>query len=457
MTSMTVRIVAVLVVVGWAAARAADETKPAADLPAFLVMKEIDLANRQAFVGDAAWNDDKERALVKVLTRLSAPANLAAAWAAEAGEVAPRGEPTPLGDRLVRVAGRAIFVAPREVPAAIAASSGCDRYDLVRIVAAGGAVVDVAVPRAPRAWPRWRAIDEPAVVVGLPLTAAAGPQPVAAGSDGNPWPAADHDLLLAATRIAWQPPTVLGRLGMDYALFDTVVEDRKLEPGDTEAFWGVMAASARTTPAGIARAAGGATDILTLIDPAQQWFASHRGDPVVIEGVARTARRVAIDEPERQAAVGADHYWELEVFVDTPTIKVGERIQDRYPIVCCVAAVPEGFPRGDDISERVRVPAFAFKRYSYPLRDAVITSSLEQSEIKGERISTPLVIGPRVDWVQPPSATGMSNLLFGVFASIIGLLGVLLAVNAWSSARARRRAERERRAALPDRLELPGE
>lgn len=457
MTTATWRMVMAMCFIGWAAACGADETAPAAEFPAFLAMKEIDLASRSAFVGDAPWNDDKEQTLVKVLTRLPAPANLAATWAAEAVEVAPRGQSTPLGDRLVRVAGRAVFVAPRELPAAIAESSGRDRYDLVRIVAADGAVVDVAVPRAPRAWPRWRAIDEPAVVVGLPLTTAAGPEPVATGGDGNPWPSTAHDLLLAATRIAWQPPTVLGRLGMDYALFDTVVEDRKLEPGDADAFWSVMAAAVRTTPADLARAAGGATDILPLIDPAQKWFATHRGDPVVIEGVARTARRVAIDEPERRAAVGADHYWELEVFVDTPTIKVGERIQDRYPIVCCVAALPDGFPRGDEISERVRVPAFAFKRYSYPLRDAVITSSLEQSEIKGERMSTPLVIGPQVEWMKPPSATGMSNLLFGVFAGIIGLLGLLLAFNAWSTGRTRRRAERERRAALPDRLELPGE
>ncbi|MFM8734484.1 MAG: hypothetical protein ACKOC8_04735 [Pirellulales bacterium] len=457
MTQATRRTILAMLLAGCAVAGDAVAESPAADLPSFLAIKEIDLANRGVFAPGAEWSDEMERVLVKVLTRLPAPATLAAAWAADAVAVSPRGEPTPLGDRLVRVAGRAIFVAPRELPATIAATSGRERYDLVRIVAAEGAVVDVAVARAPRAWPRWRAIDEPAAAVGLPLAAGTGPTPVASAGDAARWPATAPDLLLAATRITWQPPTALGRLGMDYALFDTVVEDRRLEPGDTEAFWAMMAAAARTTPAEIARAAGGPTDILALIDPAQQWFETHRGDPVVIEGVARTARRIAIDEPERQAAVGSDHYWELEVFIDTPTIKVGERIQDRYPIVCCVAALPDGFPRGDDIGERVRVPAFAFKRYNYSLRDAVITSSLEQSEIKGERMSTPLVIGPLAEWVQPPSATGISNLLFGVFAGIIGLLGLLLAVNAWSTARDRRRSARERRAALPDRLELPGE
>ena len=438
-------------------------TKPSADLGSFLVLKGIDLSRRGVFDAETPWNDDKERMLLRVLTRMAAPANLAVAWAADAVDVAARGSETVLGDRLVRVRGRATFVATRQLPTVLAELTGRDRYDVVRIVDERGAVVDVVTPRAPLAWRRGVAIDETAAAVGLPLMAGVGPQPNAAGvgpqpdAAAEPWPAAAHDLLLVATGVEYTPPTPLGRLGMDYGLFDTVVDDRKLEPGDTDAFWGVMAATCRARPAEIARAAGGRTDILPLIDPAQKWFASHRGDPVVIEGVARSARRITIDDPGPRTAVGGDHYWELEIFVDTPLLEVNGRQQDRYPIVCCVRTVTEGMPTGDTISERVRVPGFAFKRYSYPLRDALITSSLGDSEIKGERMSTPLVIGPIAEWQQPPSAKGASDLLFLIFTGIIGVLALLMVFSSWSTHRQLAQAERLRRAAMPDRLELPNE
>jgi hypothetical protein len=430
----------------------ADESPAAFD--AFLRVKEIDVGSRAALL-EGAWSDDKERVLARVLTRLAAPANLAVAWRREAARVVARGGVNEIADRLVKVSGRATFVAPRVLPADLADLAGRPQYDVVRIVDEGGGVVDVVVPRAPRSWPRWQQIDEPAVVFGLPLTTAAGPQPVAEGN-AAPWPAGGLDLVVAATSVEWRPPTLLGSLGMDYALFDTVVDDRKLEPGDSAAFWGVLAAAARIEPAAIATAAG-TTDILAMIDPAQKWFATHRGEPVVIAGIARRATRILIDDPMVRETVGGDHYWELEVFVDTPTIKVNDRIQDRYPIVCCIRSLPTGMPHGDTISERVRVPGFAFKRYSYPLRDVLISSSQGDSEIKGERMATPLVVGPTAEWQPPPSPASASNVLFWIFSSIIVALASLVAYSTWSMGRDARRAEQLRRDSLPDRLDLPNE
>jgi hypothetical protein len=430
----------------------ADESPAAFD--AFLRVKEIDVGSRAALL-EGAWSDDKERVLARVLTRLAAPANLAVAWRREAARVVARGGVNEIADRLVKVSGRATFVAPRVLPADLADLAGRPQYDVVRIVDEGGGVVDVVVPRAPRSWPRWQQIDEPAVVFGLPLTTAAGPQPVAEGN-AAPWPAGGLDLVVAATSVEWRPPTLLGSLGMDYALFDTVVDDRKLEPGDSAAFWGVLAAAARIEPAAIATAAG-TTDILAMIDPAQKWFATHRGEPVVIAGIARRATRILIDDPMVRETVGGDHYWELEVFVDTPTIKVNDRIQDRYPIVCCIRSLPTGMPHGDTISERVRVPGFAFKRYSYPLRDVLISSSQGDSEIKGERMATPLVVGPTAEWQLPPSPASASNVLFWIFSSIIVALASLVAYSTWSMGRDARRAEQLRRDSLPDRLDLPNE
>ncbi len=422
----------------------------------FLATKQIAAGERAAFADGGPWTADKDRLLVRVLARLPAPDTLVEAWRRAATPVAERGGPMPLEDRLVAIRGRATFVAPLELSADLAALAGRPGYDLVRCVDDRGAVVDVVVPRAPRAWLRWGPIDEPAEVFGLPLAAAAGPRPRADAAGGSPWPATPPDLLVAATGLAWRPAArMLGGLGMDYALFDDVVDDRKLEAADGPAFWSVLAAVRGTTPAAIAKAAGGETDLIPLIDPSRKWFAEHRGDPVLVAGVARRATRIAIDDPARRVRVGADHYWEVEVFVDTPPISIDGHVQDRYPVVCCVRELADGMPTGEMISERVRVPGFAFKRYRYPLPEVVVDGREEGP--RGGRRSAPLLVAPRAEWQPPASARGLSDGLFWVFAGILGALAAVFAFGTWASARDARRAGRLRRESMPDRIDLPTE
>jgi hypothetical protein len=109
------------------------------------------------------------------------------------------------------------------------------------------------------------------------------------------------------------------------------------------------------------------------------------------------------------------------------------------------------------MSERVRVPGFAFKRYSYPLKDALVSSSQGDRLIAGERISTALVIAPTVEWRRPPSPAAVSDVLFAVFAALLGLLGAAVAAGLWARRRDARLAARRRQDALPDRIQLPGE
>jgi hypothetical protein len=426
------------------------------EFPAFVTMQKIDRDSRRVLEGDGDWNDDKERMLVRVLARLPAPASLAADWAAAAEPVAESGAATPIADVPVRVRGRAVFVAPQALSAAIAELAGTPDYDLVRIVDERGAVVDVATPRAPRAWPRWQAIDEPAAAVGMPLTGGAGPVPVGAAGAGT-WPEARHDLLLAAAAVSWFPPTPLGRLGMDYALFDTVVDNRKIVAGDTEAFYALLTAAGAADAAAATKTAGGRTDILPLLDVRQKWFETHRGDPVLIEGIARKATRITVDEAFRRRQIGADHYWELEVFVDTAPFEDKGKVRDRFPVVCCVRELPTGMPSGDSIAEEVSVPAFAFKRYSYPLQDVFISSSQGDSRTAGERIYPPLVIGRRVAWRPAPSVKGATDILFWIFSAIIGVVAAFVAYNVWSAGRAASRDGAQRRGQLPDRVQLPGD
>lgn len=431
----------------------APATEPTTTLGGFLTMKQIAVDERSALAAPGPWTTDKDRLLVRVVARLPAPAALAEAWRREAVPVAERGTATTIEDRLVLVRGRATFVAPHELPGELATLAGRGSYDLIRCVDERGAVVDVVVPRAPRAWPRWTAMDEPATVYGLPLAVGPGPAPSAA--EQRHWPSTAADLLVAGVAVEWRPAGMLGGLDMDYALFDDIVDDRRLEAGDSAAFYAALAATRSVTPAAIAAAAGGTTDLIPLIDPSRKWFATHRGDPVVIDGVARRATRIVIDDADRRRQVGADQYWELEVFADTPPISIDGHVQDRYPVVCCVRDLPDGMPRGEAISERVRVPGFAFKRYRYPLPEVVVDGKEEQP--RGTHRSAPLIVAPRAEWIAPPSSRGLSDRLFWVFFGILGSLAALFAASGWSSARAARRAERARREALPERIDLPAE
>jgi len=429
----------------------------------FLAGRQIDRARRRVLEEAGGWSDEKQDMLIRVLARLAAPAPLRAGWSADAVALAP--DDTAVDDRLIRIRGRAIFTAPLVLSTEQATLADRGSYALVRLKVPGtgteaGIQITVVTPAAPRAWNTWQPIDEPVEVLALPLADGVSGVPAAGAppADGEPFPESPPALLVAASDVAWLPDTPLGSLGMNYALFDTVVDGGRLQAGDTEAFYGMLEATGRTTAAQIdAAAAGRQTDLVTLINPAEKWFARHRGDPVIITGVARKATRIAIDEPFRRVQVGADHYWELFVFVETPPLVVDGREQDTYPVVCCVRSLSPGMPTGDRIAEQVRVPGFALKRYGYPLADVTIISSQGDEVDRDRRMETPLVIGPAAVWEpSAPVARGMNPLMWVVGALAAALLAALLYRSSSFNRQARRDAAAAR-AALPEKFQLPPE
>jgi hypothetical protein len=449
------RMIAALVAAGMLAqaGAATGQPPPASDAAAFLALRGIQQSERSGIEAATEWNREAEGVAIRVLEGLSAPAKLEASWRREAGRVPAGGEAIAVGDAFVLGRGRATFVAPRRLDDEFAVLFGRPSYDLVRFVDDRGLVLDVIVPEAPREWPRWQTIDQPAAVFGLPLSTAVAPPPNEPPPGVESWPSGPAGLLLAAPRIAWYPDTLLGRAGMDYGLFDSVVDGRKLISGDTAAFFAMLAAVREVDPEALAAAVGGPADVMPLIDPAQRWFPSHRGDPVMIEGAALRARRVPVDEEFHREALGLDHYWELFVFVETRVLDVDGRLQDSFPIVCCVRELPPGMPAGERMNERVRVPGFGFKRYAYEF-EVPRESPAGRPAVDHERRQTTLVIGPRAIWTPAaaPTASG-SRILLGLaavtaLASIFGL-GVLY--GAWSANRRIRRVQ----ASLPDRIDVP--
>lgn len=443
-------IIAALTAAPLAAADTPPPLRPGESLADSLATWKLAAAGRADLAAPGPWSEAKQALVLRLMARMRmAPESLALRWRADAADVSAA-LPTAAGDTLVKVVGRAVFVAPQPLSAEQAVVAGSDHFDLVRVVTAAGGIVDVIAEAAPRAWPRWQVIDEPAAVIGLPVAAGGGPAPKAA--EGT-WPADPAALLVVAPRVSWYPPTMLGGLGMDYATFDTVADGQPLVAGDTEAFYGLLAAAGAADPAVLA--ATSTPDIVTLIDPKQQWFAKHRGDVVTIEGTARKITRIAIDDPTRRRQVGADHYWELYVFVPTPLIQIDKKLQDDFPVVCCVRSLPEGMPTGDRVGERVRITGFGLKRYGYQLPAVKITSSQGDSEQKARRRETPLVVASSLSWSPAPSPQRTITTLGWVFLSIAAAIGAGLALAAWAFTRDARRAARQARAELPERIELP--
>lgn len=426
----------------------------ATDLASFLKLRGIDQAERSGIEAAVEWNAAAEGVAIKVLERLAAPAGLVSSWQQAAERLPKAGEAVVVDDRLVAARGRAMFVAPRRLNDEFATLLGQPRYDVVRVVDERGLVVDVLVPAAPREWPRWQTIDQPAAVFGLPLSTTIAPRPADPPAADQAWPDGKAGLLLAAAQVAWYPDTPLGRAGMNYGLFDTVADGKPLVAGDTAAFFALLAAVGQIDPKTIATAAGGPGDVMPLIDPARKWFPSHRGDPLVIDGTALRARRVPVDEPFRRQELGLDHYWELFVFVETPLLDVDGRLQNSYPIVCCLRDLPEGMPTGERINERVRVPGFAFKRYAYRF-DAPHDDSAGTATVENERRQTTLLIGPRAIWSPAPAAASDRpfRVLLGLaaVAALAVMFGLGILYGNWSVNRTIRRSQ----AALPDRIDLP--
>lgn len=443
--SLSSLVVAVAVAIASPSLRAADR---GTDTPAeFLQTWNLDRTARAVLEQPGPWDDAKLQLCLRLLARLAlAPPDAFAAWIEAAAAPAPT-LPAP-GDAFVRIEGRAVFVAPLVLPADLAEIANRPSIDVVRVQTAAG-LVDVIADMVPKAWPRWQAIDEPVSVTGLPVSNAQGPLPEPPPGAVAAWPSDPAGLLLVARRVAWHPATPLGSLGMDYGLFDTVVDGQRLVAGDTDAFYALLAAVGRGTQTAIETAAGPVADAVPLIDPGRKWFATHRGDAVTFQGTVRRATRIQIDEPRRRREIGGDHYWELYVFVPTSLIKINDRVQDTYPIVCCVRDLPTGMPTGQAINEPVKVSGFAMKRYAYPL------PKVQGQDDAASRQETPLVIGKQALWVPEPSATEATSILGWVFLGLAGVVALVLAFGAWRFNRDARLQRQRQRAALPDKLELP--
>lgn len=283
--------------------------------------------------------------------------------------------------------------------------------------------VDVFAAQIPKAWKVGEAIDERAGALAFFLKTSR--------KDGE-----GPEAFFLTDRMAWYPPTYLGRLGMDVGLLDDVVVEappkknpdgtrpeidwttRLLTERDHECFYQMLRAVDSAKDGELSKwaedelAKEGRTrfSVVPLFNEPQ----TQKGRLVELRGVARRIIPVRVGEREVSERFGIEEYYQVYLFTDDS--------QDN-PVVFCLRELPEGLPQGDGpgFGEELRVAGFFFKTWSYP-------TSAESPDGKPQRQLAPLLIGKGAVWypTRAPADLSPRARLIGT-----GLLILVLGVVWW--------------------------
>ena len=250
--------------------------------------------------------------------------------------------------------------------------------------------------------------------------------------------------IFAAPRLAWYPDDLLGRLGMDFGLFDSIQDRKVITADDREAFYQMLAAVGRAKPDQLMTAAIENLPTLPeddrwtdrtgeeryLVTPLFNQAAAERGKLVELLGTARRTEKIVVDDADIVARFGIDHYYQVFLFTDD---------SQGNPLTFCIRELPEGMPYGNQprYGEAVRIAGFFFKTWSYKV-PKMMDPTLSPDDPKTHHQLSPLLIGRSLVWY--PAVQPASNTLSGV---VVGGLFALAMVAIWFVAWRTRRRERK--------------
>lgn len=338
-----------------------------------------------------------------------------------------------VGD-LFDVRGVAVEVEPLDLPQAIAERLELKQFFLCRFQLEDGREKTVLTPTLPKKWLATKSRDQSIAFRGVLVGAGQA---------------------FVATHLSWFPKSgipdgqsLLAAHGMDASLWDEIVQRSPFISPDKGrealAFYSSLIAikaipqsllSQRTSEAMrqlAARTPTGTTQLekqlasavkeqaakgLSSVAPMFLEPQSHVGELVRIEGTARRAIRIAVNDnflASKQPSIR--EYFELEVFTED---------SQNLPIVCCVPSLPAGFPTGDAIREGVRIDGVFFKSWRYRSRKVVDAPGETTTQ---QQSYTPVIVGA-MTWLQvPPAQPNWWGLAVGggLFAAMmIGLLRLM--------------------------------
>jgi hypothetical protein len=379
--------------------------------------------------------------LLRVLSRLRVfPPRDLDRWALPAeklDEAIERPEPSRGSISLLR--GRVIAVEPVKPAAEAAERYELFKYYCCRLELDTGQTADVYTENVPAEWQTGAKPDATVGAQGVFLKL--GPRTEGRGT-----------LIFAARRLAWYPADLLGRLGMDVGLFDTVKDRQGLTADDSDAFYELFAAVERAEPGQLLRQAEA-----DLPDIREQWRrtgqdgrayysvvplfnepAKQRGRLVALSGTARRVELIHVDNPDLVARYGIDHYYMVSLFTDDSY----DKKWNPQPLTVCVRQLPEGMPTGasPNYGETVRVAGFFFKSWAY--RVERVKDSAGKLNPATQIQYSPLLIARSLVWhpAPKPSESTTTNVVIGVL--FIGFMLIIWAL-AWQNRRQARQWEKQ--------------
>ncbi len=333
-----------------------------------------------------------------------------------AGEFPGRGrEPSnfPRGG-LVRLDGRLRAISVEKIHESLAPRFNIEQFFRCEIESRSsrqddgghGEIVIVYALRVPRQWLAATPHNEPVSCYGFWLKDELIP------------PAPAPVPVFAAYRVAWHPDVELGRLGMDVGLFDETKNRTAIGPLDRECFYSLLAAVGRASPDDWTRISQSASrDIVPLFNQPE----TQQGRLISLEGRARRALRLPVEDRDIVERFGIREYYELEVFTDD---------SQGNPLVCCVRELPPDMPIGSGIDEHVRVAGFFYKVWAYR-RDATDDDDSTRGTV---RQLAPLLVGRSATRIAP--APPERNVAAGAIAAVLFVMAMAgIWWGAWASGR----------------------
>ena len=362
-------------------------------------------------------------------------------------------QPDQSRGRIFRLRGRATQVEPIRTAAETAQRYELAQYYRCRVrLDSPPRAADIYTENVPAAWRKDGQVDAPVGALGVFLK-------LGQDLDGQAL------LIFAAKRLTWYPDDLLGRLGMDVGLLDSVKNEKPFNldsPDDREAFYQMLAAVGRAKPGQLLRRA---EENLPKTPENWRWTNrqgqeqysvvplfnepdSQRGQLVELSGVARRIERVPVGEPDIVARFGIDHYYQVSLFTDD---------SQGNPLTFCVRELPRGMPYGNlpRYGEAVRIAGFFFKTWSYRVPKTA-DPALGPDAPKTVQQLSPLLIGRSLTWRRtppPPADNRFSNILIG---GLFALVMVIVWFVAWRTRRRERKwlAKMETPPKLDARIDL---
>lgn len=381
---------------------------------------------------------------------------------------------------LVAVAGSASKFKPVAELRSAATDSGLETLYRVHFELPDGTEGSVLSPRVPSHWQLNESNDEPIRFIGILLRP---------GDESFAGP------VLLTSHLSWYPTKnvssgmlLLAQQGMDVALFDDVKHRQTwVKPGinrEADAFYDCLVAMAQVDQNELA-----STTLKSIEEMADDWETEipalearvkalsknssvdsktarqqlksarqrlamaaavvEKGEqrltsvaPLFLQPEQETGHLVRIVGHARRALriVGdgqaVNEYFEVDVFTSD---------SQHIPITCCVSQLPDGFPQGDAIYEKVSVDGIFFKLLRYRTRENIVDGGKTVGPRQGY---TPVIVGKKPIWLKDLE---QSYNRWSIAAGIcfIAVLFFACIWQVWSA-----RQDRRRRAALYS-IELP--